>query len=50
MFFNFPNSNADSLQSPAMFFNCQLSHVNPTTMTLSLCALYPALDKLYPFC
>ena len=37
------------LQNLGILFNCKLSSFYPVTMALSLCALYPALDKLYPF-
>ena len=37
-------------QTPAISFNCGLSSTYLTTMALSLCALCPALDMLYPFC
>ena len=37
------------IQNSGILFKFKLSTFYPVTMTLSLCALYPALDKLYPF-
>ena len=37
------------IQNSGILFKFKLSTFCPVTMTLSLCALYPALDKLYLF-
>ena len=37
------------IQNSGILFKFKLSTFYPVTMTLSLRALYPALDELYPF-